>query len=163
MKTTIITICKKYLLLIIAYFSPIHFLMGLIGLAIMLDTWMGRWAARHKAIKNGWVVREYVSSKKTRLGFSVKVLVYNLIILSVYGLDKFMMNDLFNYFVNDFPVQFVVSKSVGVVLFLMEVDSMDEKYYNVKGVSLKGKMIDKIKSLKDVAFKLVGFKKEIMK
>lgn len=157
MKTTL----TKYILAVISYFSPIHLLMFLIGLGIIIDTYVGRWAARHKAIKNGWIVREYVSSKKTREGLVSKMITYNLVIISFFIMDKYMLNDLLMYFIPTFPIHFFITKAIGFIILLMEFDSIDEKYYNVKGVSLKEKIKDKLKDVKIAILKIVGFKAEL--
>ena len=147
--------------LVFSFFSPIHFVFALVGVGIVIDTYVGRWSAKHKALKNNWVVREYVSSKKTRFGLLSKMLAYQISIACLFVLDKYMLHDLFRYFFTDFPIDYVITKSMGVILLFVEFDSIDEKYYNVTGVSLRAKIKAKIEQFKIIILKLVGFKKQI--
>lgn len=149
------------MLVVIGYFSPIHFLFVLIGLGIVVDTYVGRWAAKHKAIKNGWDPRIYVSSKKTRYGLLSKMISYNLAIGTLFILDDFMLNDLALYFFPAFPITFIVTKLIGVGLLFIEFDSIDESYYKTKGKSLKSLLKIQFKKLKVLIATIVGFKKEL--
>jgi len=151
----------KYSLAIIAYFSPIHILMLLIGCGIIIDTYFGRWAAKNKAIKEGLDVRLYVSSKKTRQGLISKMLTYNTVMISLFIIDNYMLNDLFMYFVPSFPIHFFITKAIGFIIILMEYDSIDEKYYKIKGVSVKQNIKVKIKQTKITVLKIIGFKEEL--
>jgi len=151
----------KYAFLIFSFFSPIHFVFLLIGLGIVIDTYVGRWSARHKAIKNGWEIRKYVSSKKTRFGLLSKMFAYQTSIATLFILDKYMLHDAVRYFFSNFPIDYIITKSMGLVLIFVEFDSIDEKYYNVTGTSLKSKIKSKIREFKEVILKVVGFKKQI--
>jgi hypothetical protein len=59
---------SKYLALTFAWLSPIHGIIILILLAVGLDTYFGRRAARVKARNEGKDERIEVTSRKTRTG-----------------------------------------------------------------------------------------------
>jgi len=143
------------------YLTPIHPLMFLLGCVILADTVAGRWAAKHIAKKEGKDVRLAVTSAKTRKGLVSKLITYQLAVVLLFILDKFILNDLLMYFIPTFPVAFMVTKIVGVVLILVELDSIDEKYYLVKGKRLKTLFTDKVKDIKRSIFKIKDFKDKI--
>lgn len=152
----------KIIFLFISFFSEIHFVFILVGIAIFTDTFVGRWGAKHKAIKENLDVRLYVSSKKTRIGIVSKLLGYNLSVITVFILDKYMLNDIVSYYIPNFPITFLVSKLVGLFFLWIEFDSIDETYYKVTNVSLKSKVKDKFDQGKKVILKIIGFKNEVV-
>ena len=154
-------ILLKLFWVIVLYFTPIHPLMMVIGIVIVLDTFFGRWAAKDKAKKEGKDVRLFVTSAKTRKGLVSKMITYQLAIILLFILDKYMLNDLLMYFIPSFPITYMVTKLVGVVLILVEFDSIDEKYYFVKGRRIKTLFTDKIKDIKRSIFNIKKFKDKI--
>jgi hypothetical protein len=151
----------KALSVIATFLSPIGFIMILIGVAIIVDTIMGRWAAKHVARRDGKDVRLFVTSEKTRKGMTVKMLVYNLIIITLFVLDKYIMNDFVMYLFENFPIDFVITKAVGIILILVEYDSMDEKYYIVYGVRIGEKMKKIVRKVKSTTKSLKEFSDKI--
>jgi len=132
------------------YLSPIYPLMALVGIMILLDTFTGRWAAKHQAIKDGKDVRLEVSSKKTRNGLMPKLIWYNVVVITVFILDRFMLSDLLTHFVPTFPVEYSATKCAGLILMWIEFDSIDENYYKVNGVTIKDIIAEKIKKAKKI-------------
>jgi len=143
------------------FLSPIHFILGLVGLAIFVDTFYGRKTARIVAIRNGKDPRIEVKSKITRERLSAKMLVYNACIISCFILDKNIMNDLVMYFFTTFPIHFAVTKFVGLVFLFIEVDSIDENYYKIKGVRLKDLFKKKIGHFKNSLVSVSDLKNKI--
>lgn len=143
------------------YLSPIHVLMFMIGTAIIIDTYIGRWAAKKKAIKEGKDVRLEVTSRKTREGFVSKMIAYQVAIILLFVLDKYLFHDLLMYFLPTFPIKYAVTKVMGVVLLLIEFDSIDEHYYNVTGKRIKEIIREKIRSVKKTIIGAKNFKDEI--
>tara|TARA_R110002167_G_scaffold24774_5_gene86666 strand:- start:808 stop:1314 length:507 start_codon:yes stop_codon:yes gene_type:complete len=137
---------------IFIYLSPIHVILFLIGLAVSLDTLAGRWCAKHLAKRAKKDVRLVVTSKKTRQGLVSKMLTYQIAIISLFILDKYVLNDIINYFMSNFTVDFIITKFMGIVFLWIEFDSFDEKYYLVKGKRLKTIIGEKIKSIKRLIF-----------
>lgn len=122
---------------VLSFFSPINFIFWIIGIAIMLDTFFGRWAAKKVAEREGKDVRMEVTSKKTRNGLVSKIITYNIAIGTLFIIDFYMLNDVVVYFFESFPIQYLVTKVVGIIFVLIEFDSIDEKYYIVTGRRLK--------------------------
>lgn len=151
---------SKFLLIITTFFAPTFILMAIVGLAILLDTITGRWAAKHFARKEGKVVREEVTSKKTRLGTLSKVITYNLVVITVFLIDYAMINEVV---LNYLPFEYMITKLSVLFLCWMEFDSIDEKYYRVKGVTLKDKIREFFRSAKVTIQNIFDLKKDLTK
>lgn len=137
---------KNLLLTFLAFVSPLFPLAMVITLFVILDTFVGRWYAKQK--------NELITSRKTRLGFCRKILVYFTILISVYLIDKFIINEILrNYIWFDWAF----TKFFASVLIWIEYTSIDEKIKWVKGKGLTDRIMDFGKSLK----KIIGFTKEI--
>ena len=163
--TSILTIIKTHLVefitLLLLWTGPVNGLILFILLAIGIDTLLGRKAAKVKAIREGKEPRLEVTSRKTRAGFISKAAAYiGLLILTLF-FDKMMLNDLLLYFIPTFPIEFMISKGLGIILLLIEVDSADEKYYIITGKRIKTTIHDKIKALKKLILGAKKFKDEI--
>lgn len=144
-----------------SYFAPVEFVFVLIGLAIFTDTYAGRWCAKKLAIRNNKDVRIEVSSKKTREGLLIKMITYNLAIMTVYTLDKNVLNPLVMYFFESFPIDYIITKGVGIVFIAIEADSIDEKYYKVTGKRIGTLIREKVSYIKDMIREIFQFKKSL--
>lgn len=143
------------------YLAPIHPLMLLLGLGAIIDTIMGRWAAKKIAQKEGKDVRLEVTSRKTRIGLVSKLITYQLVIISLFVLDGYLLNDLVTYFLPSFPITYAVTKLIGVILLLIEFDSIDEHIYKVKGIRFSKLIKNQIKRIKNIIMGLKNFKDKI--
>jgi len=132
----------------IMWFSPIHLTIGLVLLAISIDTVAGRWAAKQIAIREGKVVREVVTSRATRKGFISKSIQYITLLILTFFADRILLDDLVRYFVPTLSTTFLATKLLGFIFILIEFDSFDEKYYRVKGVRIKTTIKNKLKKIK---------------
>jgi len=141
---------ELFLLSLWTFFAPVHLTMGVVGLAIVADTIAGRWAAAHQARQQGINPRILVTSRKTRIGFISKLLTYQSLIILVFIIDKIILNDLFIWFVPGFPVFFFMTKVLGLLLCMIEFDSISEKWYRVKGISLVQQLTSQLRNLKGV-------------
>lgn len=106
--------------ILLAFFLPIQGILIGIGFAISLDTFTGIW----KAVKND----ESITSRKLSRLIS-KTLLYESAIMLFYVMDYFLINELVNQL---FSVPFLVTKCVALVLFSIEVISINE---NIKGIT----------------------------
>ena len=149
------------LMSIYIFLAPIHILILLVGAFIILDTIAGRWAAKRIAIKNGKNVRLAVTSKKTRKGLLGKMLSYQIAVILLFIIDDYLLHDIIKYFWSDFPVDYIITKLAGFILILIEVDSMDEKYYMVTGKRFKEIIRKKIKSTRSIISSTKEIKDEI--
>lgn len=147
-----------YFPLLILWMTPIHLTIILILGAVFLDTLAGRWAAKHKAIKEGKEVRLEVTSKKTRKGFVSKAFTYVGLLILVFFADNVIFHDLLTYFLPTFPIEYFVTKGLGIIFLLIEFDSFDEKYFMVKGIRLRDVIGKKIKQIKKAIMGAKDFK-----
>jgi len=164
MKEALILFKMKFLKLasfLWLFLAPIHFILALVGIAIFVDTFYGRKTARIVAIRNGKDPRIEVKSKITRERLSAKMLVYNACIISCFIIDKNIMNDLVMYLFQSFPIHFAVTKFVGLVFLFIEVDSIDEHFYKIKGVRMKDLFKKKIGHFKNSVVSAAEFKNKI--
>lgn len=145
----------------ILWLQPIYLSIGVVLVAISLDTLAGRWAAKHVALKEKKVVREVVTSRKTREGFVAKVIQYLLCIILTFMLDSLLLHDLVSYFLPSLNVQYFSTKFLAFILVMIEFDSFDEKWYRVKGKSLKDVVVVKLKKVKETIFQLTKIKREL--
>lgn len=143
------------------YLAPIHVMMLLIGVAVIADTVAGRWCARRLAKKAGKDVRLEVTSRRTREGLVSKMLAYQAVIILLFVLDSYMLDDLVQYFLPGFPISYAVTKLVGVILLLVEADSIDEKYYKVTGKRIRDIIQEKIRAIKRFILRTKDFKDEV--
>jgi hypothetical protein len=57
------------------------------------------------------------------------------------------------------PYEFATTRLAVLVIGSFELDSIDEKYYNVHGITLRAKIKGKIKEIKDIFDKIKFWKK----
>lgn len=137
---------KNFLMIFTAFISPLLPLALIITLFIVIDTFVGRWYARQTG--------EIITSRKTRIGFCRKTLFYFLVLICVYLIDKFIVNEITrNYIWFDWAF----TKFFASILIWIEYTSIDEKIKWIKGKGLTDRIVDFGKSLK----KIIGFTKEI--
>jgi phage-related holin len=137
---------KYFLLTFLAFVSPLFPLAFLISLFAIIDTFVGRWYAKK--------TNQLITSKKTRLGLTHKLIIYFLVLITSYLIDYTIINEITrNYIWFDW----VFTKFFASVLMWVEYTSIDEKIKWVNGKGLTDRIVDFAKSLK----KIVGFGKEL--
>ena len=120
--------------------------MLLVSIMTLIDTWVGRWYAKRNS--------EIITSRKTRLGLTRKLIIYFLVVFVSYLIDYTIINEITkNYIWFDWAF----TKFFTLVLLWIEYTSIDEKVKWVYGRGLTDRVVDFAKSLK----KIVGFTKEI--
>lgn len=130
----------------LAFVSPIAPLALLVSMFSIIDTFVGRWYAKK--------IGETVTSRKTRLGLTRKLLIYFVVVIMAYLVDRFIINEIMrNYIWFDWAF----TKFFASVLIWVEYTSIDEKIKWIKGKGLTDRVVEFAKSLK----KMVGFGKEI--
>ena len=128
----------KLVSITLSFFLPIWGIVLMIGFAIGLDTITGIW----KSIKNG----EGVTSRKLS-GFISKTFLYESTILLFFMLDKFILNDIVIEF---FSVPLLTTKVVALMLFSVEIVSINENFKAVKGIDLWSIFKSLISRVKDI-------------
>jgi phage-related holin len=137
---------KNFLMIFTAFISPLLPLALIITLFIVIDTFVGRWYARQKG--------ETITSRKTRIGFTRKIITYFIVLICSYLIDRFIINEIMrNYIWFDWAF----TKFFTSVLIWIEYTSIDEKIKWIKGKGLTDRIVEFGKSLK----KIIGFTKEI--
>jgi hypothetical protein len=137
---------KNYLMVFMAFVSPLLPLALLISLFSVLDTFVGRWYAKN--------VGDKITSKKTRVGLTNKLMIYFTVLIVTYLIDRFIINEIMrNYIWFDWAF----TKFFATLLIWIEYTSIDEKIKWVKGKGLTDRVVDFGKSLK----RIVGFTKDL--
>jgi hypothetical protein len=112
----------------------------------VLDTFVGRWYARS--------IGEEITSRKTRVGLTNKLMIYFTVLIVTYLIDRFIINEIMrNYIWFDWAF----TKFFASLLIWIEYTSIDEKIKWVKGKGLTDRVVDFGKSLK----RIVGFTKDL--
>ena len=119
------------------FMTPLFPLMLIITLAVIFDTFVGRWYARQKG--------ELITSGKTRRGLCVKLLVYLSVIFFSFLLDKFMINDITRNYV---WFDFAFTKFWTGFFVWIEYTSVDEKVKWIKGEGITDKILKFLKGFK---------------
>jgi hypothetical protein len=118
---TIKTAGWKLLLPIFTLLLPIKWVMLLVGICIIIDTGFGLWAAKRTGKK--------ITSSRFSSVIS-KMLVYQLVIITFYGIDVVILGDFVKLFIG---IPLVITKLTAIVLISVEGFSVDEKLKNVNG------------------------------
>jgi len=139
---------KQFLLIFLAFISPLLPLALLVTFASVIDTFVGRWYARQTNV--------LVTSRKTRLGLMRKLIIYFTALVFSYLVDRFMINEITrNYIWFDFAF----TKFVATLLIWIEYTSVDEKIKWVKGKGITDRIVEFGRALKS----LIKFKDDSIK
>lgn len=130
---------KNFWAVFCAFVSPLFPLMLIVSIMMMIDTYVGRWYARK--------TNQEITSRKTRLGFTRKLVAYFLVILVSYLIDYSIVNEITrNYIWFDWAF----TKFFTLVLIWIEYTSIDEKVKWVCGKGLTDRIKDFANSLKNI-------------
>lgn len=116
----------SFVMVIIAFFSPIKALLLLVGLFIAGDSVFGMIRAKK--------VGEPLTSRRFSKVVS-KMVLYQIAILSFFALDKLILGDLISIFFT-IPFQFLVTKVVALMLVTIELQSIRENIKVAYGVDI---------------------------
>lgn len=136
-------ILKSFLLSILTFFAPVGWIIFIVSLSTIIDTFFGIW----RSLKQGGKFK----SKVLRYGFVPKVLSYCGSILFVYCCDYFIVNDLIHLGIQ---IDYLTTKLLALGLIGIEIKSIDESFEAVKGYSLIGKVFKTILKLKNIKKKI---------
>jgi hypothetical protein len=137
---------KGFWVVFLTFVSPLFPLMLLVSIMTLIDTWVGRWYAKRQG--------EVITSRKTRLGLTRKLIIYFLVVFVSYLVDFTIINEIAkNYIWFDWAF----TKFFTLVLLWIEYTSIDEKVKWAYGRGLTDRVVDFAKSLK----KIIGFTTEI--
>lgn len=137
---------KNFWIIFLTFVSPLFPLMLLVSIMTLIDTWVGRWYAKRQG--------EIITSRKTRLGLTRKLIIYFLVVFVSYLVDFTIINEIAkNYIWFDWAF----TKFFTLVLLWIEYTSIDEKVKWAYGRGLTDRVVDFAKSLK----KIIGFTKDV--
>lgn len=136
---------KAIFLSIITFFSPIHFILLMVGALILLDTTTGILAAKKRG--------EKITSKKMGAVVS-KFIVYHLAILTLYILDVALINEFTIEYIK-LSTQYVSTKLAGLTIAFIELTFIEltsvrenvETIFNIDVNKKFKRMIETIKNL----------------
>jgi len=114
----------KLLAIIGAFFLPISGILFLIGFAILLDTLTGIWKAKKLGMP--------ITSRKLSAIVS-KLFLYEIAVIGFYLIDYFILNDIILVF---FSIPLMLTKILSLVLVSIECISINENYFQIRGISV---------------------------
>jgi len=127
----------SYLSVVISFFIPLAPLLVLVFFAVVADTFVGRWYAKRKG--------EEVTSKKTREGFTAKMVSYCGGLTFVFLLDSWVLNDIVIMY---FPKEHLSTLLTALFLIWIEYSSIDEKIKWATGKGITDRIFDFVKKVK---------------
>jgi hypothetical protein len=121
------------------FFAPVAWIALLVGLATIMDMAFGIWRTKKLNGK--------VTSRKMRMGFIYKTLIYVTTMLFVFAVDVLIISHILGMFTQ---VQFLATKIFALILIGIEVYSMDESYKEATGKSFLTSFFTTVRNLHKV-------------
>lgn len=141
--TNVMNILKEniihFFLFIATFFAPVVPMIVATILFILLDTLMGLWKCK--------ALGEVRRSNGFKRGFIPKMLIYTLLIGTVFVADNYITNQAVKHYTQ---FDFVITKIIALILIFIEAWSIDENFKSIYGFSVIGlfkKFITYLKSL----------------
>lgn len=117
-------ILKYIIAMIIAFFAPVWAAILAVGLAIAIDTLLGIiYACRQGTF----------SSSKLKAGAVPKMILYQIVILTIFAIDKFLLFEFTTLFHN---MPYLVTKLTALALVSIELISMGETFEKIFGIKI---------------------------
>jgi len=138
-----------YLSTIITFFLPLAPLLLLVFFAVVADTFVGRWYAKRES--------KEVTSKKTREGFTMKMITYGGGLVFIYLLDVWVLN---KFVLHYFPQENLSTLFTALFLIWIEYSSVDEKVKWATGKGITDRVFDFVSKLKRTIKVLVDFRQQ---
>lgn len=101
--------------IIVGLLAPIQFILLLVSMFIVIDTIFGVYTAKK--------LKREITSRKLA-AFIHKMLIYNIVIITVYALDKLLLGEFLLQMVS---IHLVATKVAAIALVVTEIFSIDEK------------------------------------
>lgn len=145
-----LTILNNFWIVFLAFIAPLQPLMLIITLMVIFDTFVGRWYAKKKG--------ELITSKITRKGITMKLMIYLSVIILVYLIDRNIVNEITKKYI---WFDYLFTKFWTGLFVWIEYTSIDEKIRWIKGEGISEKIKRFIKSIKDTVFSFTEVKKQL--
>jgi CDP-diglyceride synthetase len=136
-----------YISTLITFFMPLAPLLVLVFFAVLADTFVGRWYAK----KEG----KEVTSKKTREGFTLKMITYGGGLVFIYLLDVWILN---KFVLHYFPQEYLSTLFTALFLIWIEYTSVDEKIKWTTGKGITDRLFEFVSKIKKTIKTLVDFR-----
>lgn len=128
--------------IIMAFLVPIIPLILIVGAAITLDTIFG--------IYRSYKLKESITSRKLSRLIS-KMVLYQSAIILFFCIEKYILNDFIVVFT---AIPLILTKLVSVTLIFVEIQSINENWMSITGVSLWSKFKDLLNRGKEIKSKI---------
>ena len=138
-----------YISTLITFFMPLAPLLVLVFFAVVADTFVGRWYAKREG--------KPVTSKKTREGFTIKMITYGGGLVFIYLLDVWVLNKFVLYY---FQQEYLSTLFTALFLIWIEYTSVDEKVKWATGNGITDRVFDFVSKIKKTIKVLVDFRQQ---
>lgn len=135
------------------FFMPVYGIICALLFVSIVDHIFGIWKAKQK--------KETISIIYGIWSTLVKGFLYSIILLSVFAVDKQVINDLITLIAGKQEISWIFTKIVALILFAIEAYSINRNYKSVKGVSLFTALMSSISGVKKIASEVGKIKKEV--
>ncbi len=146
----------NFFMFIFTFLSPVFPIVVTTILVIGLDTVMGIWKAKY--LFNTKQVETKPNSNNFKRGFVPKAILYTALIIIGFILDRIMLNDIVSHLTKiSFSINsnFISTKLLALILISIEAKSIDENFIVIFGVSIRKKLIEFIKKIKQPLINLL--------
>jgi hypothetical protein len=145
LKTTILS----FFSMLISFFAPLVPLIIVVIFATLIDTYVGRWYAKKKG--------ELITSRKTRIGLTNKIIGYSIALLFTYILDSLILNETVMLY---FPKEHLTTSLACLLLVFIEYSSVDEKIKWATGKGITDRIFAFIRGIKKIFTEVKSFKED---
>lgn len=139
----------SYLSVVISFFIPLAPFLVLVFFAVVADTFVGRWYAKREG--------KEVTSKKTREGFTLKMITYGGGLVFIYLLDVWILN---KFVLHYFPQDYLSTLFTALFLIWIEYTSVDEKVKWTTGKGITDRLFEFVSKIKKTIKTLVDFREQ---
>jgi hypothetical protein len=135
---------------IVLFFTPLLPLMCIISIAVIFDTFVGRWYAKKQ--------NQIITSEKTRKGITSKLIIYLSVITLFFLIDQYMVNEITRKYI---WFEFAFTKFWTSFFVWIEYSSINEKVKWSTGKGITDRVKEYIKTLKSIVYTSKDIKDKI--
>jgi hypothetical protein len=135
---------------IVLFFTPLLPLMFIISIAVIFDTFVGRWYAKKQ--------NQVITSEKTRKGITSKLMIYLSVITLFFLIDQYMVNEITSKYI---WFEFAFTKFWTSFFVWVEYTSIDEKIKWQTGKGITDRVKEYIKTIKSIVYTSKDIKDKI--
>lgn len=139
--------------MLFSFFSPAIGIICALVFASIVDHFFGVWKARFQKEKVSFWIGFWSTFTKSMM--------YAAIIMSAFSIDRVAINDLITLIAGKPDIDWIFTKIVALMLFAIELFSINRSYKTVKGVSIFSALMNILKKGREVANEVGKIKSEI--